>query len=88
MSHEVNRFLGGTVVGTIVKLLVVSLIVGFILSALGIHPLDLWYGVIDFFASLWHRGFDALGEVGRYFMLGAIIVVPVFIIIRVLSYRR
>ncbi|MET3601375.1 DUF6460 domain-containing protein [Martelella mangrovi] len=88
MSNELNRFLGGTVVGTIVRLLVVSLIVGFILSALGIHPLDLWDGVIDFFAGLWQRGFAALGEIGHYFVLGAIIVIPVFIIIRILSYRR
>ncbi|TNB48656.1 hypothetical protein FF124_05875 [Martelella lutilitoris] len=88
MSNEVNRFLGGTVIGTIVRLLVVSLIVGFILSALNIYPLDLWYGVIDFFGNLWRRGFAALGEIGHYFVLGAIIVVPVFIIIRILSYRR
>ncbi|AJY44526.1 DUF6460 domain-containing protein [Martelella endophytica] len=88
MGNEVNRFLGGTVVGTIVRLLVVSLVVGFILSALGIHPLDLWYGVIDFFRNIWQRGFAALGEVGHYFVLGAIIVVPIFLIIRILSYRR
>nr|WP_272213163.1 DUF6460 domain-containing protein [Marinicella sp. W31]MDC2879111.1 DUF6460 domain-containing protein [Marinicella sp. W31] len=88
MSNEVNRFLGGTVVGTLVRLLVVSLIVGFIFSAVGIHPLDLWYGVIDFFGNLWQRGFAALGEIGHYFVLGAIIVIPVFIIIRILSYRR
>ena len=88
MSNSVNRFLGGSVVGTIVRLLVVSLIVGFILSALGIHPLDIYYGIGDFFMNIWHRGFAALGEVGRYFVLGAIIVVPVFIVIRILSYRR
>ncbi|WP_174802712.1 DUF6460 domain-containing protein [Martelella limonii] len=88
MSNNVNRFLGGTVIGTIVRLLVVSLIVGFILSALGIHPLDIYYGIADFFAGLWHRGFAALGEVGRYFVLGALIVVPLFLIIRIVSYRR
>ena len=88
MSNGINRFLGGTVVGTIVRLLVVSLIVGFILSALGIHPLDIYYGMIDFLRNIWNRGFAALGEVGHYFVLGAIIVVPVFLIIRILSYRR
>ncbi|TCT43090.1 DUF6460 domain-containing protein [Martelella mediterranea] len=88
MSNEVNRFLGGTVVGTIVRLLVVSLIVGFILSALNIDPIDLYHGVIDFFVNIWNRGFQALGEIGHYFILGAIIVIPVFLIIRILSYRR
>lgn len=88
MSNEVNRFLGGTVTGTIVRLLVVCLIVGFVLSALGINPLDIYYGVIRFFGDLWNRGFAALGQVGHYLLLGAIIVIPVFIIIRILSYRR
>ena len=88
MSNEVNRFLGGTVIGTVVRLLVVSLVVGFVLSALGINPMDIYYGAIDFFRNLWNRGFQALGEIGHYFILGAIIVIPLFIIIRILSYRR
>lgn len=88
MSNEVNRFLGGTVVGTLVRLLVVSLIVGFVLSALNINPVDIYYGIIGFFRSVWNRGFAALGEIGHYFVLGAIIVIPVFLIIRILSYRR
>ena len=88
MSNSVNRFLGGSVTGTIVRLLVVSLIVGFILSALGIHPLDIYYGIADFIRNIWHRGFAALGEVGHYFLMGAIIVIPLFLIIRIMSYRR
>ena len=33
-------------------------------------------------------GFKTLGRLGDYLLLGAVIVVPVFILIRVLSYRR
>ncbi|TPW30981.1 hypothetical protein FJU08_09990 [Martelella alba] len=88
MGNNVNRFLGGTVIGTIVKLLVLSLIVGFVLSALGIHPADLFYGIIDFARSLWYRGFNALGEIGSYLVIGLSVVLPVFIVIRILSYRR
>ena len=38
MSDRVNRFLGDTPGRTLVKLLVVSLIVGFIMTVFGIYP--------------------------------------------------
>ena len=42
----------------------------------------------DFILDLWNTGFKTLGRLGDYLLLGAAIVVPVFIVIRLLSYRR
>ncbi|TCL75522.1 DUF6460 domain-containing protein [Rhizobium sp. BK251] len=88
MSDQVNRFLGDSPGRTLVKLVVVSLIVGFVMTVFGWAPMDFIYGIRDFILDLWHRGFSALGRIGDYLLLGATIVVPLFVILRVFSYRR
>jgi hypothetical protein len=53
-----------------------------------VHPWDVLFGIRDFITDLWHRGFHALGAVGDYLILGATVVIPAFIILRILNYRR
>lgn len=88
MSDQVNRFLGDSLGRTLIKLLVVSLIVGFIMTIFGLTPWSIVDNVRDFVLQLWHQGFAALGRVGDYLILGATIVIPIFVIIRLFSYRR
>ena len=88
MSDQVNRVLGDTPARTVLKLIVVSLIVGFIMAVFGIVPMDILNGIRDFVLDLWHTGFAALGRVGDYLLLGATIVIPAFILLRILSFRR
>ncbi|QTK79721.1 hypothetical protein AT6N2_C2058 [Agrobacterium tumefaciens] len=88
MAGEVNKLLGDTVARTVVKLLVVSLLVGFLMAIFGLTPWNIIYGARDFVVDLWRSGFHALGAIGDYLILGATIVIPVFIILRLLSYRR
>lgn len=83
-----NRFLGDTPLRVLVKLIVVSFLVGLVMSAFGWSPMDIYYGIRNFFLDLWHMGFAALGRFGAYLMLGAAVVIPAFIILRILSYRR
>lgn len=87
MSDSVNRFLGDTPGRTIVKLVVVSLIVGFIMAVFGVVPADILFSIRNFILDLWHTGFAALGRIGDYLLLGATIVIPVFIVIRLMSSR-
>ncbi len=88
MSEQMNKLLGDTPARTIVKLVVVSLIVGFIMAVFGLRPMDIFSNIRFFLLDLWYTGFDALGRVGDYLLLGGAIVVPVFIILRLFSYRR
>ena len=88
MSGNLTKFLGDTPGRTVVKLIVISFIVGAVMSAFNWYPLDIVYAVRDFLVNLWNLGFAALGRFGDYLLLGAVIVIPVFIAIRVLSYRR
>jgi hypothetical protein len=85
---ETKRLLGDTLGRTIIKLLVVSILVGMVMSVFNIAPFDVLYGIRDFFVRLWESGWAALGRFGDWLILGASIVVPVFIIIRLLNYRR
>ena len=88
MSDQVNKFLGDSLGRTLIKLIVVSLIVGFVMTIFGLTPWNIIYGFRDFILEIWHRGFAALGRVGDYLILGATIVIPLFVILRLFSYRR
>ncbi|KQQ38284.1 MULTISPECIES: DUF6460 domain-containing protein [Rhizobium/Agrobacterium group] len=88
MADGVNRFLGDSIGRTIIKLIVVCLIVGFVLAFFGFTPDNIVDTIRYYFLDLWYNGFQALGRVGDYLLLGAIIVVPVFIVLRLLSIRR
>lgn len=83
-----TRFLGDTPLRVLLKLAVVSFIVGLVMSAFGWSPLDLLYGARDFFIRIWNMGFAAIENFIGYFLLGAAVVIPAFIVIRLLSYRR
>jgi len=88
MSNGLTRFLGDTPGRTAVKLIVISFIVGAVMSAFNWYPLDILHAIRDFIVNLWNLGFRALGRFGDYFILGAVVVIPIFIIVRVLSYRK
>jgi len=80
-----ERFFGGNPAMVLVRLAILSLVLGVLLSALGLSPFD----IIDSFKRLlirvYNMGFDAIEWAYRYFLLGAIIVFPVWIISRILK---
>jgi Domain of unknown function (DUF6460) len=83
-----TRFLGDSPVRALLKLIVISFLVGIVMSAFGWSPFDVLYGIRDFFLDLWRMGFRAIDRFVGYFLLGAAIVVPAFLILRLFSYRR
>jgi len=85
MTNRVDNFLGDSLGRTVIRLAIISLVVGVILSALNITPWEVWNAIRDFFVNLYNLGFDALWSIGRYFVYGALIVVPIFIVLRLLK---
>jgi hypothetical protein len=83
-----TRFLGDSPFRVVLKLAVISFLVGIVMSYFGWSPYDVVYGVRDFFLQIWNMGFRAIDRFVGYFLLGAAIVVPAFIILRLFSYRR
>jgi hypothetical protein len=83
-----NRFLGGSPVGVFLRLVFVSLIVGAFLMWLDIRPVDIFRGITDLVNRIWGLGFDAIREIADYILAGAAIVVPVWLVLRLMNIRN
>jgi len=77
-----NRFLGGSPLAVLARLILLSVLVGVILSALGFDPTNIIESIRRMVQSIWDMGFDAVRWAWRYFLLGAIVVVPIWFIVR------
>ncbi|MEM7214947.1 MAG: DUF6460 domain-containing protein [Pseudomonadota bacterium] len=88
MAQRLDNFLGDSIGRTIIKLAIISFVVGIILSAINVTPWEVWDAIRNFFVSLYNLGFEAIWSIGRYFVWGAIIVVPIFVIMRFLKLGR
>jgi hypothetical protein len=80
-----ERFFGGSPAAVIVKLSIASIMIGVVLSFFGFNPANLSDAIVrlgDWISSL---GFDAVKTVFRYLLLGAIVVLPLWLLSRVFS---
>jgi hypothetical protein len=84
---DLENFLGGSPKAVAVRLLIVSLIVGFFLVWLDIRPVEVLSGLRHIVQRFWAAGFDALREIGEYVLAGAAIVVPLWVALRLLNMR-
>ncbi len=84
----VVRFFGGSPAAVIVRLVVLSFILGVVLSALGVTPFDLVNSFRALFERIYHMGFDAVVWAWRYFLIGAVIVFPIWLVSRLLKVGR
>jgi hypothetical protein len=87
-DNAANRFFGGSPLAVIGRLILVSILVGVVLSALGLDPFDIVQSIQRLAQSLWNLGFDAFRWVWRYLLLGAVIVVPIWLILRLINAPR
>jgi hypothetical protein len=77
-----SRFLGGPPLAVLGRLVLLSVLVGVILSAIGFDPRNILDSIERLFLHIWNMGFDAVLWVWRYFLLGAAIVVPIWLLVR------
>ena len=80
-----DRFFGGPILPTLFKLAIASIAVGVVLAVFGIKPIDLWRDFIDTIAQIWAMGFDAIDWSLQYLLLGAVVVIPIFVAVRLWS---
>jgi hypothetical protein len=74
--------------GDVIKLIVICLIVGFIVKALGFGPIEFWLAVRDMFDWMWRHAHDLVRNVAEYILIGAAVVVPILILRYVLQQAR
>ncbi|MEI8154029.1 MAG: DUF6460 domain-containing protein [Hyphomicrobiales bacterium] len=84
MADNINRFLGGSPLAVIGKLILLSILIGVVLSALGLDPMNIFASVQRLFRDVWNMGFDAVRWLWQYFLLGAVIVIPIWLILRLM----
>jgi len=83
-----TRIFGGSPLAVLVRLLLLSILVGVVLSAFGLDPFDIVRSIERLIRSIWNLGFDAFRWLWRYFLLGAVIVIPIWLIMRVVNAPR
>lgn len=81
-----DKILGGPLIPTLFKLLVASIVVGILLAFFGIQPIDLWRDFIDTVGRIWQMGFSAIDWSVRYVLLGAVVVLPIWLAVRLWTY--
>jgi hypothetical protein len=90
--NSLERLFGGPPLRTLLWLCFVSIVIGFVLTTLGLHPFTLavrlYNGVRSLFNAVFHLGLDSFVWLGRYLLYGAVVVVPVWIVMRVFSMGR
>ena len=80
-----ERFFGGNPALVLLRLAILSLIVGVVLAALGFSPFDIIDSLRRLIARIYDMGFAAVEKALRYFLLGAVIVFPVWLVMRLLK---
>lgn len=80
-----ERWLGGNPLAVVIRLAILSVIVGIVLAAFNLSPFALVDYVRIFFLRLYHMGFDAFGSILQYFLLGAVIVIPIWLLMRAMK---
>jgi hypothetical protein len=87
-NDGMSRFIGGSPLAVAFRLILLSILVGVVLAAIGFDPWNILTSIRLLFQRLWDLGFDTVNWLWRYFLLGAVIVIPVWLISRMLNAPR
>jgi hypothetical protein len=82
------RFLGGSPLTVAFRLILLSILVGVVLAAVGFDPWNIVNSIRLLFQRIWDLGFDAINGLWRYFLLGAVIVIPIWLLSRMFGAPR
>jgi hypothetical protein len=89
--NPIARITGGSPLRTLVWLVVMSIVVGFVLETIGLDPFRFVRGLVANFDRFvdWvtHLGVDAVMSLLRYLIWGAVVVVPIWLIMRLTGSR-
>jgi hypothetical protein len=87
MPSNLQRHIGGSPGSVVAKLVFLSLLVGAFMHFLGVTPVDLFLRLAELVESLVGNGFEAVRQVGLWVLYGAMIVVPIWLLSRLLGRR-
>jgi hypothetical protein len=79
-----TRLVGGSPLGILVRLVLLSIVVGFILNAFHISPEQIFDSLRELVQMVWRMGLEPLHWLWRWFILGAAVVLPIWLIMRLM----
>jgi hypothetical protein len=83
-----NTIFGGNPFGVLLRLALISIVVGIVMKALGIDLSNFFQRINELLRNIYDLGFGAVEWVLEYMLLGALVVVPIWLIARVTSASR
>ena len=87
-NNYVARFFGGPPLSVIFRLVLLSILIGVILEVLGLDPWNVIDSLRRLILRIWDMGFDAVRWLWRYLLLGAALVVPIWLTMRLMGVAR
>ena len=88
-NHDtLHRFLCGSPLAVAFRLILLSILVGVVLATIGFDPWNILHSIELLFQRIWNLGFDAVNWLWRYFLLGAVIVIPLWLLMRLFGTPR
>lgn len=85
MTNTVGRFIGGSPTMVAVRLIVVSFVVGIVLETFGFDPATLMAEAGRTVRQIVELGFTDIRQIGRILLTGAMVVVPVWLLLRLVD---
>ena len=87
-SPMITNLLGGSPAWVALRLIVVSFVVGMVLATFGFEPDDIIASFVRLAHSLVDIGLTDVRQVGRVLATGALVVLPIWLVLRVLDARK
>jgi len=87
-NARLSRFLGGSPARVLLQLVFLSLVVGVVLSALDLSPMEIVRWIGDTAERIIGMGFGAVERIGGYLLLGAAVVLPIWLVLRLIAAGR
>ncbi|HVI29787.1 DUF6460 domain-containing protein [Hansschlegelia sp.] len=82
-SAGLARVFGGSPIGVLVRLALLCVIVGLLLDQLDLDAFELFRWAAHVVRDAIANSADLLRMIGRYFLIGAVVVVPIWIVLRI-----
>lgn len=80
---DTKSIFGGNPLGVIIRLVLLSIVVGIVLSTLGITPANLFQRLDILARRIYDLGFGSVEWLFSHLLLGAMLVVPIWLLARV-----
>ena len=79
---DLRGFLGGHPLAVLIRLVLLSFLVGIVLSVFGVTPRNFFDSLDRFARFLYDLGFGAIEWLLEYIAVGAMLVVPIWLLVR------